>query len=140
MKKLSTLRSKEIARIIKGGRLYRSRSLLVFVEPLQRGDLTNSFTAGDSSDFCKLSKGRVAFIAPKRLGTAVLRNRCKRLLRVGFRYATSSTVAKVVCSHNIILMATARTADKKFSEIGAELEKMLSLVIQDQKEARAKDC
>jgi len=144
MKKVSTLHSEEIARIIKGGRLYRSRSLLVFVESLGQngpeGDPRGN--SGDESGFDphKCSGGKIAFIAPKRLGSAVLRNRNKRLLRAGFSDALKSNAAKVLQTNNIILMATARTAEKKSDEIGVELKKVFSLVEKDQKEAKPKDC
>jgi len=79
--------------------------------------------AADSSQ--KL--GKVAFIAPKRLGNAVLRNRCKRLLRAGLAKATEGTGLSSICDNNsIILMATPKTAERNSLQIGEETIELLT--------------
>ena len=50
-------------------------------------------------------EGRVAFVAGKRLGTAVLRNRCKRVLR-----ACASEAGLPLEGCDVVLMATPKTA------------------------------
>lgn len=52
------------------------------------------------------SPGRVAFVAAKRLGNAVYRNRCKRVLREAARAACLP-----VDGFDVILLATERTHD-----------------------------
>ena len=86
-----TLNSLEIEDTLKSGRRHRRRSFLIFInEPKNQ------------------ESGKVAFIAAKRLGNAVYRNRSKRILREAFRSAMKHDV---ICDkYNIILMATPNTA------------------------------
>ena len=137
MTKFSTLRSEEIARIIKSGRLYRSRSLLVFVEPVTQDSSVSEHDVAVSHD---APFGKVAFIAPKRLGSAVLRNRCKRLLRAGFREIMESGGFRTVRPNNVILMANAKTASKNSCEIGKEIRGVVPRIAKDQEETKLKDC
>jgi len=66
------------------------------------------------------SCGRVAFVAPKRLGNAVFRNRCKRVLREAAR--TSGLPAN---GADIILFATRATHDAKPVEVAAALTQIM---------------
>lgn len=50
-------------------------------------------------------RGRVAFVAPKRLGNAVFRNRCKRVLRACAREAGLPAEGR-----DVVLLATRETA------------------------------
>ena len=119
MAKFSTLSSKEIEQVLQGGRRYRSRSLLMFVKPVQFVDSV------DTSQ--KL--GKVAFIAPKRLGSAVVRNRCKRLLRAGLAKANEVAEISDICdSHSIILMATPKTAERNSLQIKEEIVELFAKV------------
>lgn len=61
--------------------------------------------------------GEIAYVAPKRLGNAVLRNRCKRLLRESARAA-----GLPLDSYDVILFATPKTRDASVSELTARLE------------------
>ena len=64
--------------------------------------------------------GKVAFVAAKRLGNAVYRNRCKRLLREAARMS-----ALPVDGWSIILFSTRRTHESSPAEIAAALGKLL---------------
>ena len=57
--------------------------------------------------------GRVAFVAPKRLGNAVFRNRCKRVLREAARQAGFPR-----SGYDIIFFATNLTHDAHPDEVG----------------------
>jgi len=68
--------------------------------------------------------GRVAFVAGKRLGNAVARNRSKRVLRAAARRAGAPWPG-----HDVVLIATARTGtasggdlDKAFARLVARAE------------------
>ena len=62
----------------------------------------------------------VAFVAPKRLGNAVYRNRCKRVLREAAREARLPKEGM-----RIILFATQGTYDTKPQELAVCLESLL---------------
>lgn len=62
---------------------------------------------------------QVAFVAPKKLGCAVLRNRCKRLLRAAFHMVDAPSKG-----HKIILFATRHTPAAHPQEIAQSLETM----------------
>lgn len=64
--------------------------------------------------------GRVAFVAAKRLGNAVFRNRCKRVLREAARV---SDLPKD--GFDVILFSTSATHDSSPEQVGAALRKML---------------
>ena len=66
------------------------------------------------------ASGRVAFVAAKRLGNAVFRNRCKRVLRAAAREAGLPPKGA-----DVLLFATPSTHDAKSSEVARALEKLL---------------
>lgn len=68
----------------------------------------------------KASPGRVAFVAPKRIGNAVFRNRCKRVLREAARMCDLPKDG-----FDVILLATERTHDSSPSEVAVSLRKLL---------------
>jgi ribonuclease P protein component len=122
MTKLKTLASKDIAAIIQNGRRYRSRSFLVFVEPL----------GPDTCCAASQKSGKVAFIAPKRLGNAVLRNRCKRLLRAGFAASRQCSEEDFIYDYfNIILMATPKTPKRSSVDIAEEMTQLFTGLLKD---------
>ena len=61
-------------------------------------------------------RARVAFVAPKRLGNAVFRNRCKRVLREAAREAGLPREG-----YDVILFATRQTHDTHPSEVAAAI-------------------
>jgi ribonuclease P protein component len=65
--------------------------------------------------------GKVAFVAAKRLGNAVFRNRCKRVLREAAR----SCDMPVEGTH-IILFATHATHDSSPAEVSKAIRKLLN--------------
>lgn len=64
--------------------------------------------------------GRVAFVAPKRLGNAVFRNRCKRVLREAARSCGLPSD-----DADIILFATRATHDSSPDEVASALRKLM---------------
>ena len=66
------------------------------------------------------TSGRVAFVAAKRLGNAVFRNRCKRVLREAARSCDLP-----VQGYDVILFSTAATHDSSPSEVAASLRRLL---------------
>jgi len=129
MTKFDTLSSKEIERTMKSGRRYRGRSLLVFVAPV-----TEVLKIADPISLRK-GKGKVAFISPKRLGGAVLRNRCRRVLRAGLTSALGferSADYHILCEeNNIILMAGALTLPLSSKQIAEEIAQIFDKAIED---------
>ncbi|MCL2403883.1 MAG: ribonuclease P protein component [Coriobacteriia bacterium] len=116
MTRFTTLSSKGITATLQSGRRHRSRSLLAFVDAL-----SNESSEGPDSLLAK-----IAFIAPKRLGNAVLRNRCKRLLRAGMTLALENARVRVICdNNNIILMANPKTVEADSSQIAEEIISIL---------------
>lgn len=67
--------------------------------------------------------GRVAFVAAKRLGNAVYRNRCKRVLREAARLE-----GLPVAGRDVILFSTNETHDSNPQEVAASLRKLLKKV------------
>lgn len=64
--------------------------------------------------------GKVAFVAPKRLGNAVYRNRCKRVLREAARQCEMPREGQ-----KVILFATRLTHDSKPTEVATALSGLL---------------
>ncbi|MBR3326197.1 MAG: ribonuclease P protein component [Atopobiaceae bacterium] len=101
---METIKSKrEFERVFKGGRRYS--------HPLVRATVL----LGDSGDL-----GRVAFVAPKRLGNAVFRNRCKRVLREAAR-----SCGLPVHNADVILFATRSTHGSNPKEVAAAMRKLM---------------
>lgn len=65
--------------------------------------------------------GRVAFVAARRLGNAVFRNRCKRVLRESARICGLPQAGS-----DVILFATRSTHDSSPAAVAAALGKLLS--------------
>ena len=64
--------------------------------------------------------GKVAFVAPKRLGNAVYRNRCKRVLREAARQCEMPREGQ-----EVILFATRLTHDSNPTEVATALSGLL---------------
>ena len=100
---METIKSKkEFERVFTGGRRYS--------HPLVRATVLRG---GDGL-------GRVAFVAPKRLGNAVFRNRCKRVLREAAR-----TCGLPLDRADVILFATRSTHDSSPAEVAQAIEKLM---------------
>ncbi|MBR3159686.1 MAG: ribonuclease P protein component [Atopobiaceae bacterium] len=67
------------------------------------------------------AKGRVAFVAAKRLGNAVFRNRCKRVLREAAR------ACELPCAGaDVIMFATRATHDAHPASVAVDLDRLLT--------------
>ena len=122
MARFHTLSSEDIQRVLQGGRRYRSRSLLMFAKPAQCKDGADD----------RQALGQVAFIAPKRLGNAVLRNRCKRVLRAGLLMNRETFVSSGICdNYSIIFMATAKTAEQSSLQIAKEIKQFFDSIVSE---------
>lgn len=98
---METIKSKQdFERVFKSGRRYN--------HPLVR---TTVLSGGS---------GRVAFVAPKRLGNAVYRNRCKRVLREAARMCGLPADGA-----DIIMFATRSTHDARPAEVSSALARLL---------------
>lgn len=64
--------------------------------------------------------GRVAFVAAKRLGNAVFRNRCKRVLREAARICELP-----VDGCDVILFSTSQTHDSTPAQVAGSLRRLL---------------
>lgn len=67
------------------------------------------------------ARGRVAFVAAKRLGNAVFRNRCKRVLREAARLCELP-----VAGAEVILFATRDTHASSPAEVAVAMRKLLA--------------
>lgn len=100
---METIKSKrDFERVFTGGRRYS--------HPLVRATVLRGSGA----------TGRVAFVAPKRLGNAVFRNRCKRVLREAAR-----TCGLPLDEADVILFATRATHDSSPAEVSEGVERLM---------------
>lgn len=101
---METIKSKrDFERVFSGGK--RANSRLVRMTVLRRNE------GGPA---------RVAFVAPKRLGNAVFRNRCKRVLREAARQAGLPRDG-----FEVILFATRATHDSNPSEVAGSIASLM---------------
>ena len=102
---METIKSRsEFERVFTCGKRLSDRLLRVRVARLEDG----------------AAPGKVAFVAPKRLGNAVFRNRCKRVLREAARQWGLPREGV-----DVILMATKDTHDSHPDEVAASLGKLM---------------
>lgn len=100
---MKTIKSKrDFERVFRGGRRLN--------HPLVR--LTVSPVEGDAGE-------RLAFVAAKRIGNAVCRNRCKRVLR-----AAAAQAGFPPRGYEVILFATNATREASSVEVAAALRKL----------------
>ena len=101
---METIKSKrDFERVFSRGRRYNDALLRVRVAASDGG-----------------ARGRVAFVAAKRLGNAVFRNRCKRVLREAARLCSLP-----VDGYDVILFSTAQTAASSPERVARSLERLL---------------
>ncbi|MCI6274726.1 MAG: ribonuclease P protein component [Coriobacteriaceae bacterium] len=93
----------EFERVFSRGRRYNDALLRIRVVSTGEGD-----------------PPRVAFVAPKRLGTAVYRNRCKRVLREAARACSLPRDG-----YDVILFSTDKTHDSSPERVAVSLERLL---------------
>ncbi len=102
---MKTIKSKrDFERVFARGRRYNDALLRIRVAPLDEGD-----------------PGRVAFVAAKRLGNAVFRNRCKRVLREAARRASLPADG-----YDVILFSTPQTHGSTPEQVARVLERLLT--------------
>lgn len=100
---METIKSKrDFERVFSRGRRYNDALLRIRVAPREGAE------------------GRVAFVAPKRLGNAVFRNRCKRVLREAARLCSLPADG---C--DVILFSTAQTHDSSPERVASSLRRLL---------------
>ena len=103
---MKTIKSKrEFEKVFKAGRRYS--------HPLLRIRVLHHDEGG--------SGGQVAFVAPKRIGRAPVRNRGKRVLR-----AAAASCGLPAEGTSVILLATDRTAASKSYEVADALSALLA--------------
>lgn len=101
---METIKSKqEFGRVFSGGKRANHRLVRMTVLRLNEG-----------------GPARVAFVAPKRLGNAVFRNRCKRVLREAAREASLPRDG-----FDIILFATRATHDAHPHEVAQAIGSLM---------------
>ena len=101
---METIKSKkEFERVFSGGRRYNHRLVRITVLKASEGGLN-----------------KVAFVAPKRLGNAVFRNRCKRVLRAAARECGLPSE-----DADIIMFATRTTHDASSEDVARALSQLL---------------
>ncbi|MCL2882287.1 MAG: ribonuclease P protein component [Coriobacteriia bacterium] len=104
-RKVNTIASSEaIGQIFKRGRRYN-------------GDLLSLYSLSHTLQEAETApRGRVAFIAGKKLGGAVWRNRAKRVLR-----AALAQVGGTPAGYDLLLVANSRTAASSSNDVAEEL-------------------
>lgn len=101
---MKTIKSRrDFERVFSQGRGYNDSYLRIRVAPLDEGD-----------------PGRVAFVAAKRLGNAVFRNRCKRVLRESARL-----VGLPKDGYDVIIFSTHRTHNSSPEQVAVALRRLL---------------
>jgi ribonuclease P protein component len=101
---METIKSKQdFEKVFSGGKRANSRLVRMTVLRLNEG-----------------GPARVAFVAPKRLGNAVFRNRCKRVLREAARQAGLPRAG-----FDVILFATRDTHDSHPAEVAKSMTSLM---------------
>lgn len=101
---LRTIKSKrDFERVFRGGKRLNHPLVRITAMPVEDGKAP-----------------RVAFVAAKRLGNAVCRNRCKRVLR-----AAARETGLPLTGYDVILFATRETRDASSTEVAAALGKLV---------------
>jgi ribonuclease P protein component len=91
----------DVARALANGRAVHGERVVVFVVP---------------------GSGAAAFVAGRRVGGAVSRNRARRILRAAWR----ALAPRIVPGHDVVLVARASIRGARSPELVAEVERLLS--------------
>jgi ribonuclease P protein component len=105
------LKSSEIEKVLRSGRRYKGRSLLFYI--------------------LKADQTKCAFIAPKRLGNAVTRNRLKRVLREASRKSQFNEQTFDSQDLHMIFMASNGTKESTLQNIIDDYNAVFTLVNND---------
>ena len=101
---METIKSKrDFERVFRGGKRLNHPLVRLSVSPVEQS-----------------RKGRVAFVAAKRLGNAVCRNRCKRVLR-----AAAAEVGYPLEGFDVIMFATNATREASSTQVAAGIAKLM---------------
>lgn len=104
---MKTIKSKQdFERVFKGGRRVNHALVRLCVMPAPTS-----------------STPRVAFVAPKRVGNAVCRNRCKRVLR-----AAAAEAGFPLAGYDVILFSTNATRTASSNDVARALGKLVKRV------------
>lgn len=102
---MKTIKSKkDFEKVFKGGRRINHPLVRLTVLPGKEG-----------------VSSRVAFVAAKRLGNAVYRNRCKRVLRAAVQQSNFPSTG-----YEVILFSTNKTAQASSLDVACALNKLVS--------------
>ena len=100
---METIKSKrDFERVFRGGKRLNHPLVRLSVSPAKEG-----------------GQGRVAFVAAKRLGNAVCRNRCKRVLR-----AAAAEAGYPLEGFDVIMFAMNSTRESSSGQVAAALTKL----------------
>jgi ribonuclease P protein component len=132
MRAVPTLSSSEdIARVLKTGRRFSAPALRLYARRLPAAQTSGSQSAALVSDNeGERFFGRVAYIAGKKQGNAVWRNRAKRVMRAALNDVNiRSQCHAVLEEYNILLVANKTTASLSSSAVCADLQTLLAKVV-----------
>ena len=75
----------------------------------------------------RLGYNRIGITTSKKVGNAVKRNRCRRIIKEAYRLLAPSLCKN--CGWDIVFVARVRTADSSTQEVGRHIKKHLSSCI-----------
>jgi len=119
--------SEEVGRVLKKGRRVSGSLLSLYYLSRHSEEAHEALEGRAMAEDCVapegrvVPEGRVAFIAGKKLGGAVWRNRSKRVLRAALRQAGGTRAG-----YDLLLLANSRTATSTSPEVAQELTMLLS--------------
>jgi len=110
-------RGVDVQRVRREGRRWRHPLAILVVLPAQR----NMIHTDDDVEYEPASESRFAFAASRRVGTAVVRNRAKRLLREAVRLQLNEIEPGWDC----LILAREQTAHTSYREVEQAVRRLL---------------